>query len=78
MFAFCAGILDARGVFGAVILDVTFPGVEPFLMLVMVVTDQTAVIREAIQASIAQDDQATARVPVNLTGAGKLPALTSL
>ena len=62
----------------AVFLDVTCPGVTPCLILTMVLVDQTAAMRPAIQASTAQDDQATARDPVSFTEAGKSWLLTSL
>lgn len=58
--------------------DVTRPGLAPCLMLVKMVTDQAAEIREAIQASTAHDDQATAREPVSLTGAGNWELFRSL
>ena len=73
MVAGCAGMLAATGALAFFLMDVTRPGFAPCMLLVMVLTDQTAAIREAIQASTAQDDQATAREPVNLTGAGKSP-----
>lgn len=70
MVGLSAGMVGAVGVLEFFLMDVTCPGVAPCLMLVMVMTDQKEAIREAIHASTAQDDQATARDPVNLTGAG--------
>ena len=78
MLVFCAGMLEAMGVLAVFFMDVTCPGVTPRMLVVMVMTDQTAEIREAIQASTAQDGQATAREPVSFTGAGKSPFLISL
>lgn len=77
MVAFCAGMREAMEAL-AVFADVACPGVAPCLILVMVLAGQTAAIRLAIQASTAQDDQATARNPVSFTGAGKSWLLTSL
>ena len=78
MVAFCAGMLEAMGVLEFFLMDVTCPGFAPCMLVVMGMTNQTAAIREAIQASTAQDDQATAREPVNLTGAGNSEFFRSL
>lgn len=71
--ALLAFVLRATGAVAFFLMDVTRPGVAPCLMLVMMLTDQAVAIREAIEASRAQDGQAAAREPVNLTGAGKSP-----